>query len=134
MYYVQYSAWITWSLVTQLTGWRGRCSTLASPSQSPRSPTLQPSSSEPARYITPLRNSRNSLPPSHKVRKYKEYHSVRPLVVMGLSQPLSRQRVCPTPKNRGGGGGTLAGGEEVGGVPIPTTGKKKLSRVSTLPS
>ncbi len=38
----------------------------------------------------------------------------------GLSQPLSRQRVCPSPQNRGG---TLAYGWGVGGVPIPTTGE-----------
>jgi hypothetical protein len=40
---------------------------------------------------------------------------------LGLSQPLSRQQVCPSPQNRGG---TLAGGLGVGGVPIPTTGEK----------
>ncbi len=31
-----------------------------------------------------------------------------PLSELGLSQPLSRQRVCPSPQHRGGGGG---GGE-----------------------
>jgi hypothetical protein len=41
---------------------------------------------------------------------------------LGLSQPLSRHRVCPSPQNRGGG--TLACGRGVGGVPIPTTGEK----------
>ncbi len=42
----------------------------------------------------------------HKVRTYKEYHSVCPLGGIGtlpVSQPLSRQRVCPSPQNRGGG-------------------------------
>jgi hypothetical protein len=39
---------------------------------------------------------------------------------LGLSHPLSRQRVCPSPQN--GGGGTLARGWGVGGVPITTTG------------
>jgi hypothetical protein len=39
---------------------------------------------------------------------------------VGLSQPLSRQRVYPsTPKP--GGGGTLACGWRVGGVPIPSS-------------
>jgi hypothetical protein len=32
----------------------------------------------------------------HKVRTYKEYHSVRPSSELGLSQPLSRQRVFPS--------------------------------------
>ncbi len=40
----------------------------------------------------------------HKVRIYKEYHSVCTLSELGLSQPLSRQQVCPSPQNRGGGG------------------------------
>ncbi len=40
----------------------------------------------------------------HKVRTYKEYHSVRPLVGIGLYQPLSRQRVCPSPRTAGGEG------------------------------
>ncbi len=39
---------------------------------------------------------------------------------LGLPQPLSRQRVCPSPQNQGGGG-ILACGSGVGGVPIPTT-------------
>jgi hypothetical protein len=45
------------------------------------------------------------------------------------SHPLSRQRVCPSPQNQRGGG-TLACGWGVGGVPIPTTGEK----LSTLPT
>ncbi len=50
---------------------------------------------------------------------------------LGLSHPLSRQRVRPSPpQNREGGGGTLPCGLGVGGVPIPTTGKK----LSTLPT
>jgi hypothetical protein len=50
----------------------------------------------------------------HKVRTYKEYHSVRPSSELGLSQPLSRQRVFPSPQKQGGGG-TLACGWGVGG-------------------
>ena len=59
----------------------------------------------------------------HKVRTYKEYHSVCPSSELGLSQPLSRQRLFPSPQKQGGGG-TLAGGCGVGGsgVPIPTRG------------
>ncbi len=45
----------------------------------------------------------------HKIRMYKEYHSVCPLVGMGLSQPLSRQQVCPSPHNRGRVGHTRRG-------------------------
>jgi hypothetical protein len=41
---------------------------------------------------------------------------------LGLSQPLSRQRVCPSPQNRGGGVHSPAG--EGLGVPIPTAGEK----------
>jgi hypothetical protein len=40
---------------------------------------------------------------------------------LGLSQPLSRQRVFPSPQKQGGEG-TLACGWGVGGVPIPTRG------------
>ncbi len=47
------------------------------------------------------------MPPTHKVRTYKEYHSVCPSSELGLSQPLSRQRVFPSPQKQGGGG-TLA--------------------------
>ncbi len=52
----------------------------------------------------------------HKVRTYKEYRSVCPSSELGLSQPLSRQRVCPSPQKQGGGG-TLACGWGVGGSP-----------------
>jgi hypothetical protein len=44
--------------------------------------------------------------PMHKVLIFKEYHSYVPSSELGLSQPLSRQRVCPSPQNRGGGRGT----------------------------
>jgi hypothetical protein len=50
----------------------------------------------------------------HKVRTYKEYHSVCPSSELGLSLPLSRQRVFPSPQKQGGGG-TLACGWGVGG-------------------
>jgi hypothetical protein len=43
---------------------------------------------------------------------------------LGLSQLLSRQRVCPSPRNQRGGGGVHACGWRVVGVPIPTTGEK----------
>ncbi len=44
---------------------------------------------------------------------------------LGLSHPLSRQWVCPSPGTQGGWAvGTLACGWGVGGVPIPTTGEK----------
>jgi hypothetical protein len=52
--------------------------------------------------------------PAHKVRTYKEYHSVCPSSELGLSHPLSRQRVFPSPQKQGGGG-TLACGWGVGG-------------------
>ncbi len=52
----------------------------------------------------------------HKVRTYKEYHSVCPSSELGLSQPLSSQRVFPSPQKQGGGG-TLACGWGVGGSP-----------------
>jgi hypothetical protein len=56
-----------------------------------------------------------------KVRIYKEYHSVCPLVGIGtLQTPLSQASVPLLPEPGGGGG---VGG---GGVPIPTTGEKAL--------
>ncbi len=48
---------------------------------------------------------------------------------LGLSHPLSRQRVCPYPRappRYRGGGGILACGLGVGEVPILTTGEKAL--------
>jgi hypothetical protein len=58
----------------------------------------------------------------HKVRTYKEYHSVCPSSELGLSQPLSRQRVFPSPQKQGGGGTLACGWGVGGGVPIPTRG------------
>jgi hypothetical protein len=46
---------------------------------------------------------------SHKVRTYKEYHNVCPSSELGLSQPLSRQRVFPSPQTQGGGGTPACG-------------------------
>ncbi len=56
---------------------------------------------------------------------YVEYHRVCPDVPsseLGLSHPLSRQRVCPSPRIKGGGHTRLRA--RGGGVPIPTTGEK----------
>jgi len=47
---------------------------------------------------------------THKVRTYKEYYSVCPSSELGLSQPLSRQRVLPSPQKQGGGGKLICGG------------------------
>ncbi len=58
----------------------------------------------------------------HKVRTYKEYHSVFPSSELGLSQPLSRQRVFPSPQKQGGGG-TLACGWGVGASPNSDEGR-----------
>ncbi len=59
----------------------------------------------------------------HKVRRYREYQSVCPLVGIGtLPTPLSPASVPLPPET--GGGGTLDCGWGVGGVPIPTTGEK----------
>jgi hypothetical protein len=41
---------------------------------------------------------------------YLEYKSVCALVRIGFAHPLSRMRVCPPPRNHGGGGATLACG------------------------
>ena len=57
----------------------------------------------------------------HKVRTYKEYHSVCPSSELGLSQLLSRQRVFPSPQKQGGGG-TLACEWGVGGSPYSDEG------------
>jgi hypothetical protein len=63
-----------------------------------------------------LSNQAHFLGHIHKVRTYKEYHSACPSSELGLSQPLSRQRVFPSPQKQGGGG-TLARGWGVGGSP-----------------
>ncbi len=64
------------------------------------------------------------IPTDHKVRIYKEYHSVCPLEGIGtLPTPLSPAR-APLPPETKGLGGTLACGWGVGEVPIPTTGDK----------
>ncbi len=61
---------------------------------------------------------------THSVHIYKEYHSVCPLVVIGtLPPPLPPASVPLSPEPKGGGG-TLACGWGVGGVPILTTGEK----------
>jgi hypothetical protein len=51
-------------------------------------------------------------PSAHKVRITYIIKSTTvyvPLSELGLSQPLSRQRVCPSPQNRGGGAHSPAG-------------------------
>jgi hypothetical protein len=58
---------------------------------------------------------------THKVRTYKEYHSVCPSSELGLSQPLSRRECSPPPRNRGRWHTSLRVGGW-GGVPIPTRG------------
>ncbi len=40
----------------------------------------------------------------HKIHIYQEYHSVCPLVRIGSVQPLSRKRVCLSPRNQREGG------------------------------
>jgi hypothetical protein len=71
----------------------------------------------------------------HKVRIYKEYHSVCPLVGIGtLPPPLSPASVPlpPEPKMGGGGVGALApAGEGVGESQFHRL-EKKLSTMSTL--
>ncbi len=75
---------------------------------------------------------------THKVRTYKEYHSVCPSSELGLpptphpqasvppppcfwGEGNTRRLVCPLPPVSGGRG-TLAGEKGVGRVPIPTRG------------
>jgi hypothetical protein len=66
------------------------------------------------------------------VRVYRKNSTVYvPSSESGLPQPLSRQRVCPSPQNRGRGG-TFACGRGVGGVPIPTTGEKAVCKSNCL--
>ncbi len=57
----------------------------------------------------------------HKVRTYKEYHSVCPSTELGLPPTPTPRLVCPLPPVSGGRG-TLAGEKGVGRVPIPTRG------------
>ncbi len=74
------------------------------------------------KYVTSIHVS----PPTKYVYiKSTTMHNVQyvPSSELGLSQPLSRQQVCPSPQTRGGGG-TLAYGWGVGGVPIPTIWEK----------
>jgi hypothetical protein len=58
---------------------------------------------------------------THKVRTYKEYHSVCPSSELGLSPTPHPQASVPPPPVSGGRG-TLAGEKGVGRVPIPTKG------------
>ncbi len=57
----------------------------------------------------------------HKVRTYKEYHSVCPSSELGLHPTPHPQASVPLPPVSGGRG-TLAGEKGVGRVPIPTKG------------
>ncbi len=57
----------------------------------------------------------------HKVRTYKEYHSVCPSSELGLPPTPQPQSRCPLPPVSGGRG-TLAGEKGVGRVPILTRG------------
>jgi hypothetical protein len=58
----------------------------------------------------------------HKVRTYKEYHSVCPSSELGLPPTPHPQASVPPPPCFWGEGGTLAGEKGVGRVPIPTRG------------
>jgi hypothetical protein len=53
---------------------------------------------------------------------YLEYHSVCPLVRVGISYPLSRKRVCPPQEPKEGD--TLACERRGGRVPTRTAGEK----------
>jgi hypothetical protein len=53
----------------------------------------------------------------HKVRTYKEYHSVCPSSELGLSPNPFLASECSPPPQKQGGGGTLARGWGVGGSP-----------------
>ncbi len=59
---------------------------------------------------------------THKVRTYKEYHSVCPSSELGLPPTPLPQANVPPPPPVSGGRGTLAGEKGVGRVPIPTRG------------
>ncbi len=60
---------------------------------------------------------------THKVRTYKEYHSVCPSSELGPPpQPPHLQASVPPPPCFWGEGRTLAGEKGVGRVPIPTRG------------
>jgi hypothetical protein len=63
-----------------------------------------------------------------KNTKYLEYHSVCPFVCIGTPHPLSRKRVCPSPRNQDGGGHT---GRRVRGFQFRRL-EKKLSTLSSL--
>jgi hypothetical protein len=56
-------------------------------------------------------------PLQHKVHIFTEYHSVCPLVGIGtlpVSHPLSRQRMCPSPRYQKGGGAHSPAGDGLG--------------------
>ncbi len=60
-----------------------------------------------------------------RIRIYKEFHSVCPLVGIGtLPTPLLPASVPLTPRTGGGGGAHSPAGEGLGESPIPTTGEK----------
>ncbi len=84
-----------------------------------------------ATFITGASRQAYVIPGVTKYTCIKSITVCVPSSELGLSQPLSRQRVCPPPPNQRGGG-TLACGWGVGGVPIPTTGEK-LSKVKERP-
>jgi hypothetical protein len=76
----------------------------------------------------------NSSPGLANTTKYLyiEYHSVRPLVDLGLPQPLSRKQVCPPPPpGPKGGGGAPPLRLEVGESQFRRL-EKKLSPLPTL--
>ncbi len=62
----------------------------------------------------------------YKVHKYLEYHSVCPLVGIGIPHPLSPKRVCTSPPWTKDGGTRSPAGDGLGSPnsPIQTTGEK----------
>jgi hypothetical protein len=63
----------------------------------------------------------------HKVRIYKEYHCVCPLVGIGPPPPLSRKRVFPSPPEPKGGEAQCSPAGEGWGSPNSDDWRKSLA-------